>query len=1055
MDPRMKKNNISKSGSDIPSPVLLRRRLSAPETVMRKYKLARAKSQENDTDSNTDSKFGNLSCNLHGGSEMNLQKKKDTTAMMRKSTLLRRLMNNPKTFGSSSFQEWQHYCGKLSTPSLNSLQGSPEHMSKSYSRRSLIGYEYKTSPKHTLGSKKVSPVHQLYEPHNKNPVNPVSMSPKRRIENHSFQIKSTKPKEPTISSSRGFSVSDHSYSKHNFAGHSDSAYCYDKYNFTPTSVSSCCSSNSTNVTTQESTIDKNGSLRNNSDNMGQGNVDENRNFSVNASMNYVTQETSTQTNSSTNLNVISNVKLSQKTLDLIVSEVMKDVQKSCTNGNDIEDKTGSSIHVQKICGIYAKSNGTIIERPNESLKCLADDRLHARGRNSSRISLISSRSSIGDKSDNLEDQSDITSLADSLEETSSGRFSFKKYDEKPVRGDLPPIPVSRKKLINAKPPDVFFVPIKTDSADHKPVSDYLPEKLKEKILRRQKNRQDKFNHCKESLNFVTENIDKSSKSDSELRHIKNRVRFRKHLLPSIELFRKSQKSAKKGNQEEKSDTKKTRRKTKDNLHNLKKTRSGSHHNESHEDFHLYKSENDYLYEEGPKRIYHKAEFRNNNRRIEILEIMECVDLREKSKEITTKTKSKIPVLRDQNLAKTTFNPFLMKKATYLELSDVLRGNTSLDQLITDILIQPKSKNTDGSAEIKTKNSSFVKQEDYSEGVSEEIMQEASNEVDNASLITVIEKTNESAGQVSELSNDKNNSETKRVLTTETPFFDNKHSRKETAKEFKDTQTITDDCVVFYPFQNKEGLIDTTSNEGRNPMYEMKNRKLDGEEEFNLSADAWGRYRSKQGQDKCERSDFNGKNDFHERILLPPPMAKRYSKSSRRPKYRTALNENPTRGEWSITLSGTNNASIASDLEMKIRFPSSQRNNHVPFNGESHEWRENNKFYGDYRFSKTNNKDINNLDTGIYNGNNRRLRNLPGINNNLRDPVNRRVSDPVAALRAMDIADIRPRQTKTSLKRYNLTRPKLHPLFESNIDNCNIDRKAESSSRSSEHQWIFS
>lgn len=298
----------------------------------KRYKLARAKSQDSDTDPSSDSKFGELSCQSHSGSEINLQKKKDSAVMMRKSTLLRRLMNNPKTFGSSSFQEWQHYCGKLSTPSLNSLQGSPEHMSKSYSRRSLIGYEYKTSPKHI--AKKVSPVHQIYESHKKSPVHLANISPKRRIENHNYQVHCAKPKDTQTLSSHKSSVNEHSFSK---TIYSDSAYSNDRSNFSPVSVSTC--------STQGSIIYKNGIQEYHSENMDQRNVDENRNFSVDTSLNYVTQETSTQTASTTNLNVISNVKLSQKTLDMIVSEVMKDVQKSCTNGNDIQEKTGGNIQV--------------------------------------------------------------------------------------------------------------------------------------------------------------------------------------------------------------------------------------------------------------------------------------------------------------------------------------------------------------------------------------------------------------------------------------------------------------------------------------------------------------------------------------------------------------------------------------------------------------------------------------------------------------------------------------------------------------------------------------
>lgn len=224
-----------------------------------------------------------------------------------------------------------------------------------------------------------------------------------------------------------------------------------------------------------------------------------------------------------------------------------------------------------------------------------------------------------------------------------------------------------------------------------------------------------------------------------------------------------------------------------------------------------------------------------------------------------------------------------------------------------------------------------------------------------------------------------------------------------------------------------------------PKVEMKDRHLDRGEEFNFSSEDWRRNR---GEYDFERNAPKEKNDFYKEIILPPPIPKRYGHSSRRPRYRNSSNGNPTPGEWSIILSGTNNATLASDLEMKIRFPSSHRTNCFPFNsiGESGKNRENTGICNDDpRFPHMGHKHFNNFDNGTsyYNENHGRFRKLPGINN-MRDPDNQRVSDPIAALRAMEITDIRPKQTKTSLKRYNMTRPKLHPLFESNVDNSNIE-----------------
>ncbi|KAK9889253.1 hypothetical protein WA026_004530 [Henosepilachna vigintioctopunctata] len=338
---------------DIPSPVLIRRRLSAPETVMRKYKLARAKSQESDSGQDQP-KFCDLSYESHSGSDLNLQKKKESAVLMRKSTLLRRLMNNPKTLGSSSFQEWQHYCGKLSNSSLNSLQGSPEHLSKSYSRRSLVGYEFKTSPKHNVyGSRKVSPVRQTYEPHQSS-LTQMKTSPKRRIDTNSDSYSNYHSNSPHSINGRIGSMSSQKTNANSdtplttsrttiFKDHSDSTYSNERSNVTSSSISS--SSTNTNVTAHEYARYRKQTPESISMNLDQRIVDENRNFPVNPSFNYITQESATQTASTTNLNVISNVKLSQKTLDLIVNEVMRDVQKTYTNGNEVVEKLGDSIHV--------------------------------------------------------------------------------------------------------------------------------------------------------------------------------------------------------------------------------------------------------------------------------------------------------------------------------------------------------------------------------------------------------------------------------------------------------------------------------------------------------------------------------------------------------------------------------------------------------------------------------------------------------------------------------------------------------------------------------------
>lgn len=81
-----------------------------------------------------------------------------------------------------------------------------------------------------------------------------------------------------------------------------------------------------------------------------------------------------------------------------------------------------------------------------------------------------------------------------------------------------------------------------------------------------------------------------------------------------------------------------------------------------------------------------------------------------------------------------------------------------------------------------------------------------------------------------------------------------------------------------------------------PPIERKNRKIAEGPEFKLSSEDWKRYRTMHEENEFERSGSNGQNDSYKRIVLPPPMPKRYAQSSRRSRYRNTSNGNPTPGE---------------------------------------------------------------------------------------------------------------------------------------------------------------
>ncbi|KAL3290238.1 hypothetical protein HHI36_023592 [Cryptolaemus montrouzieri] len=1036
-----RKLNSTKSSCDTPSPVLLRRRLSAPETVMRKYNLARARSQDSDPGHSHDSKFGDLSNTVHSGSDLSLQKKKDSAVLMRKSTILRRLMTNPKTYGSSSFQEWQHYCGKLSTPSLNSLQGSPEHLSKSYSRRSLVGYEFKTSPKHSYGSRKVSPVHQLYEPQKSSLTQNTNTSPRRIIDsscdNYANQQSYHSHSTNRISSQKMTTIDQHIASVR--TTHSDSAYSNDRSNFSPASISSC--STNTNLTTQKSSR-----YKNDTKNLDQGIVDENRNFSVNTSFNYVTQESSTQTSSTTNLNVISNVKLSQKTLDLIVNEVMRDVQ--CTNGNEVQDKTGDAIHVQKISGLKPTRHGTInnVYR-DDSVMHKNDTDFKEQRTSSSRLSGISSKTSLGVKSENfMDDNSDIISIADSLEDTTSSKLSVKNHDNKPVRGDLPPLPTKYQKnsTKNLKPADSFFVSMKTDIADEvKSVSDYLPKKLKDKIWQRQQTLQERVNHNK-TENTTPIKLRQNGKNhltnseNSKLNKIKNKIRYKKPFLPSLV----STEKLKIENNDKKLENSKIKNKFKRKSKIQSTRKADVLQNLSETNFRVYTTQNEYQYDGAPRKIYHKSEFKNFNKRVEILEIMECVDLSDRQNQSSTKSKSKIPVLVSQNL--TSVSP---KKPTYLDFNQMVISDPKLDQLIANILIQSLQEKG-GSTTMKpqcqdepndTPEGRTVKDDKEFAVIPEELSQQTSSEekentpnsvnVTNEKNIKVIEelrKINSTSNQVPQTKNIENNYKGKAAL--ELPKPDN-------------FSTIPDGWVAFHTLQKSEESIDTSTHEGQKQDF----RRIEGagREPYQdrLPPENKRNYRTLHERIH-EEYDFErttAREEGLKGVTIPPPLPKKYGSPSRRSKYKSMPNGQQPPGEWSIVLSGNNSASFASDLEMKIRFPSSRHINTSHQQPEPEEDRENNQMYEGTFFPRIDHRYLNGYSrrNSYYNENIGEYRKLPDIKK--RQPENEKVSDQIA-LAAIEIDDIRPRQTKTSLRRYKMTRPKLHPLFESNIYDVNLDRQ---------------
>lgn len=653
--------------------------------------LAQQRSESQDSESTTQSSDART-CQwreeMEAGSDTNLSRKRDPD-LMRKSTLLRRLWSHHtkpvvNNRFSGTFYEWQHSFGKLSSGSkssthslTSSVHSSPEHLVKNQGRRSV-----NVSPQHKHGGgvRNMSPKRQIYEDRKPN-------SPKRQVFNGLTTGKAT-----FIDASQNCA----SFSDIN-SNNSDSAY---------TNSKSICSSNN-NESSRSRTISS--EVHKIKEKPQVSNLDSNRmqlNGNNNTQTKSIGHNSSTQTSSTTNVNVISNVHLSQSTLDLIFNQVLQDLSASPLNDSSPTIPAKSTtpqvdsnvINVQEVPSFYLKrKEDVIVNNPEHSrivkymisnigvgsykpaeVTQIAIPRFSALPRTVSMEVNISS----GDSTDK---ESDTISLVDSLEDSSRTDGNNTKTDSSP------PLPDNSSYKRN---PTAFFIPI-DQQGDFKAVSDHLPEKLRGKLAKRQQKMIERQSKNKSSSlsdgNYISasDNLVDNLNINLNTRVVecKSKKRINKPILPNIEGYRRIKVDNKNSNSEKKDKCKPHYKsnnnidsnKTKEKKHWVPKVRSKTELLSP-----LYSSKNEYVCDYGPKRrIYHKTEFNDSNKRIEILEIMECVETPEKNQ--TLKAKSKIPVLINQKLPKV--NPRLQKPA-FLDLETIHQiSDPKLDQLIANILIE--------------------------------------------------------------------------------------------------------------------------------------------------------------------------------------------------------------------------------------------------------------------------------------------------------------------------------------------------------------------------------
>lgn len=668
------------------------------------------------------------------GSDPNLNRKRDS-GFMRKSTLLRRLWSNSKTNSDKSsrfpgsFYEWQTSSGK-SSHSLYSNNSSPEHV-KSQSRRSLNGEDLRTSPKHRNQS-----------PTQGRKISIANGAANSCYSNYSFvtSIESTGNRVSTTATPKTTTTETESenYTTSTF-DNSDSAYTNSRSNYTQSS--------SSRMATVCSEVQKVfvglADVNNQNANQMAMKLDAN----ANASALHPIKNSETQTVNTTNVNVISNVELSKATLDIIYSQVLQDVQNKIPNTISINSVSASLpepqtkvINVQQVPSFYLKrSEEPIIDPKRDQMLKYMISNVGTGSPYSKpaevpqivvpRYSAVPRTLSMevnASSADSTDRESDTVSLVDSLEDPSSPHVDFgqtNKHDDKPVRGDLSiPLPDNsdavKSNVVNKT--SAFFIPIDANSEDaFKSVSELLPEKVKERLSKRQAKREQKMQQAKLQMfsprsdgtnhsRFGDFDINEEFNSERDVNSNKQKRRS-KPMFPRIQTIRKIRINSSENtkfveNEEIKYKSSKSTKRSKSYSRDNFEENSTSSKNKSfwtprakqkssERLSPIYRSKNEYSCNSIPGRIYHKTELNNSNKRIEILEIMECIEVTpEKYAHQFSKGKSRIPVLVQPKLPRiSTSNLQRSEKPTFLDFQQVHISDPKIDQLIANILIDTLNK----------------------------------------------------------------------------------------------------------------------------------------------------------------------------------------------------------------------------------------------------------------------------------------------------------------------------------------------------------------------------
>lgn len=736
----------------------------------------RSDSQDSDGTQASDVKSCQFRNEFSLGSDSSLNRKRDS-GFMRKSTLLRRLWSNNKPLTETTTKTSYDFSYR-STQSFGSTKSSP-----------------RTSPKHSRGKME---------------------SPKRK------QYSSTvTPKTTTETEFETYTLTTAS------VDNSDSAFSNSRSQFTGSTNSEIH-----NVVVESSETH---------------NEDENRNpvieDNAGATKDQAIKNSETQTLGTTNVNVISNVQLSKTTLDIIYNQVLKDVQNAAPDVININTLTVTPepkrIDVQQVPSFYLKTREETTSNPkhDQMMKYMLSNvgtgscytkppeipqitvpRYSAYPRTTSMEVNTSS-------ADSTDRESDTISLVDSLEDPSSPHTDLSqgnRHDDKPVRGSISSLLPDNSDIKKQKnTSEAFFIPIETDAELlEKAVSEHLPEKVRERLSRRQMELKNKATSPRSDSNYVSSSenshrlhIVMGDSSGNDGGNVKHKRRS-KPLLPSIQTTRKIRIDSR-----DDSDFLRSRRSTtrKQTISSSSSSKSKSQSRTKTKLSPLYTTKNEYHYDTVPSRIYHKTEVNNANKRIEILEIMECIDVTPDRYTPLSKGKSRIPVLVHPKLPKINH-----QKPTFLEFQEVRIEDPKIDQLIANILIDTLNKADDSdrcgqvqkeekSARIgdERKPSKYCNGNKYQqkfEVIPEEFLQTSTESNNNEGAASKVEAESVTNNNVKE--------EAKSDL----------YKGKAALALVKDENltTIPQGWITFYMLQKSQGSPDSTSDEGINTSKKYQN-----------------------------------------------------------------------------------------------------------------------------------------------------------------------------------------------------------------------------------------